>query len=262
MNCHNCMAAYQGHYCHECGQKAAEIKYTMKGMVTDLFFSAIHMEKKGLFHTVRELTLRPGIAIKKVLMGQRQFLYPPFKYLVLLGAAVIIFSLRYKFFHNEFTELEGNDLPSWLYLTAQHRMYLQDFFHFAEDEATLLNIVTIPIFAFFSWAFLSKGKYNFAENLIINTFITAQQLLFLLILVPFLEFIPDAKVFLIQVYTLITIGYNAWVYIQFFDGNKFWLPIKSVLVVLLCYVYQFPVNLGIYYFYHNFLHENFHWVLE
>ncbi len=232
----------------------------MKGMVTDLFFSAFHVEKKGLFHTVRELTVRPGVAIKKVLSGQRLFLYPPFKYLVLLGATVIIFSLRYKFFHNEITELEADSLPSWLYLTSQHRMYLQDFFRFAEDEATLLNIVTIPIFAFFSWAFLSGGKYNFAENLIINTFITAQQLLFLLVLVPFIEFLPSSKIVLIQVYTLTTILYNAWVYVQFFDGNKIWVPIKSILVVLLCYVYQFPVNLGIYYFYHTYLHETFHWV--
>jgi hypothetical protein len=179
---------------------------------------------------------------------------------VLLGAAVIIFSLRYKFFHNEFTKLEEDALPSWFYLTMETRMYLQDFFRFAEDEATLLNIVTIPIFTFFSWAFLSRGKYNFAENLIINTFITAQQLLFLLLLVPFLEIFPQSKIALIQVYSFIAILYNAWVYIQFFDGNKFWLPIKSVLVVLLCYLYQFPVNLGIYFVYHHYLHENLQWV--
>ena len=229
-------------------------------MITDLFFSAFHVEKKGLLYSVRELTLRPGEAIKKVLMGQRQYLYPPFKYLVLLGAVVIIFSLRYKFFHNEFTAIEKDELPSWIYLTEEYRHYLTSFFRFAEDEATLLNIITIPIFALFSWAFLSKGRFNFAENLILNTFITAQQLLFLLALVPLIEFLPAHKILFIQIYSGITIAYNVWVYYQFFEGNKFILGLKSVLVVLLCYVYQFPVNLGIYFLYHRYLQEQFHWV--
>ena len=258
--CQNCFTPLVGHYCSECGQKSTDTKYTLKSMVTDLFFSAFHVEKKGLFHSVRELTLRPGIAIKKVLMGQRQYLYPPFKYLVLLGAIVIIFSLRYKFFHNEFTAIEEDELPSWIYLTHEYRTYLTNFFRFAEDEATLLNIITIPVFALFSWAFLSGGKYNFAENLILNTFITAQQLLFLITLVPFLEIMPGEKVLLIQIYSAATMLYNIWVYYQFFDGAKVGLAIKSVLVVILAYVYQFPVNLGIYYLYHHYLEEHFHWV--
>ena len=229
-------------------------------MITDLFFSAFHVEKKGLFHTVRELTLRPGEAIKKVLNGQRQYLYPPFKYLVLLGAIVIIFSLRYKFFHNEFTVIETDELPSWLYLTEEYRQYLINFFRFAEDEATLLNIVTIPVFTLFSWAFLSGGRYNFAENLILNTFITAQQLLFLLFLVPLLEIFPDQKILFIQIYSVVTIVYNVWVYFQFFYGNQYVLFVKATLVVILSYVYQFPVNLAIYFLYHRYLQEHFHWV--
>src|SRR5688572_1049798 len=98
MNCLNCSTEFNGHYCNECGQKSSDTKFTMKGMVYDLVFSTCHIEKKGLPHTIKELTLRPGFAVKNVINGQRLYLYPPFKFLVLMGALVIIFSLRYNFF--------------------------------------------------------------------------------------------------------------------------------------------------------------------
>jgi hypothetical protein len=101
MVCPNCETVYEGNFCPECGQKTIHGRYTVKGLATELVFSAFHLEKKGLPYTIKELTLRPGIAIKNVLEGQRLSLYPPFKYLVLVGAVIVILSLRYGFFHSE-----------------------------------------------------------------------------------------------------------------------------------------------------------------
>jgi hypothetical protein len=262
MNCLNCSTKIDGNYCHECGQKTSDVRYTFKGLITELFFSAFHVEKKGLPYTIKALTIEPGRAIKNVLQGQRQSLYPPFKYLVLMGAIVIIFSLRYRFFHNEYTQLESNDmsaLPTWLTLSADLELQIENFFKFAEDKATVLNIAAIPIFAFFSYAFLSGKKYNFAENLILNTFITAQQLLFLLILVPFFELAPATRTVMIALYTAGIILYNIWVYIQFFGANLSIL-IRSICVVLVAYIYQFPFNFLIFDLYENYIHHHMHWI--
>ena len=95
MICPNCSTDYSGNYCIECGQKSTDIKYTLNGMLHDFFFSTFHIEKKGLPYTIRELTLRPGVAIQKVISGQRLYLYPAFKYLILMGALVVIFSLQF-----------------------------------------------------------------------------------------------------------------------------------------------------------------------
>lgn len=262
MTCLNCTTKTIGHYCHECGQKTEDLRYTIKGLIKDLFFSAFHLEKKGLPNTIMRLTTEPGKAIREVLNGQRLSLYPPFKYLVLIGAVVIIFSLRYRFFHNEYTQVESNDmsaLSDWAVIPAEYQAFIENFFKFAEDKATVLNIAAIPIFSFFSFVWLSGRRYNFAENLILNTFITAQQLFFLLLLIPFYEFLPGHTTVFIGVYTVAVIVYNIWAYVQFF-GLKVSVVMKSALVVLVAYLYQFPLNFLIFYVYEKYIHHHMHWI--
>ncbi len=259
MICPNCSNDIAHNYCGHCGQKVTDVKYTLHGMISDLFLSALHVEKKGLPHTIRELTLRPGEAIQKVINGQRLYLYPPFKYLILMGALVVVFSLRYKFFYNEYTNIDDMDSLLAGFLVQEHLTYLENFFRFAEEEATLLNIATIPVFTFASWSLLMYRRYNFAESLIINTFITAQQLFFLLALVPLLEIFPGAKVSIILVYSIAIIVYNIFVYVQIMDGNKVWLIIRSALVVAVAFLYQIPVNLIIFLGYDK-VHKYVHWV--
>lgn len=260
MVCHNCFQSYSGNYCNHCGQKSTDNKYTIKGMVSDLFLSVLHVEKKGLPYTVRYLTLRPGESIKNVMQGQRLYLYPPFKYLVLMGAIVIILSLRYKFFHNEYT---SNNSGSFLtnFILNEHLAHLENFFRFAEDKATILNIATIPVFALMSWSLVSFKQYNLAENLIINTFITAHQLFFLILTIPFIELFPSVKVEIIFIYSIVIVLYNIWVYAQIFDGNKFWVFVKSTFAVVIAFAYQMPVNLLIYSAYEKYFHKHFHWAL-
>lgn len=262
MTCLNCATQTIGHYCHECGQKTEDARYTIRGLIKDLFYSAVHLEKKGLPHTIVRLTTEPGLAIRAVLQGQRQSLYPPFKYLVLVGAVVIVCSLRYRFFHNEYTQINSNDmhvLSSWIAVPEKYEAFVENFFKFAEDKATILNIAAIPIFAFFSFVWLSGKKFNFAENLILNTFITAQQLLFLLLLIPFYEFVPAGKTALIGCYTGVVILNNIWVYVQFF-GLSAGMMVRSAMVVLVAYLYQFPLNFLIFYIYERYIHYDMQWI--
>jgi hypothetical protein len=262
MNCLNCSSIVTGNYCHECGQKNEDGRYTFKGLVKDLFFSAAHLEKKGLLNTLMRLTTEPGKAIRGVLEGQRLSLYPPFKYLVLVGAIVILFSVRYRFFHNEYTQVESNamhTLPEWILIPKEYTSFIESFFRFAEDQATLLNIAAIPVFSFFSWALLSGNKFNFAENLILNTYITAQQLSFLLVLIPLFELQPANKTLFIAMYSIVVVAYNIWVYVQFF-GNAALTVAKSASVVAVAYLYQFPLNFIVYFAYAQYVHNHMHWI--
>jgi hypothetical protein len=232
-------------------------------MLFDLFFSAFHLEKKGLPNTIARLTMQPSAAIKEVIMGRRSNLYPPFKYLVLMGALIIIFSLRYRFFHNELTKSDGDDLffiIRFFDFTEDQKNYIGSFFQFAEQNATLLNIAAIPIFAFFSWSLLSTSRYNFAENLILNTYITAQQLFCLLLVVPLLEFFPTSRHVAMSAYAVVVLLYNIWVYTNFFEGSRWTVFSKAILAVLASYIYQFPINFVIFYIYEHFVHHHMHWI--
>lgn len=260
MVCPNCETVYEGNYCPECGQKTLHGRYTLKGLASELIFSAFHLEKKGLPYTVVELTLRPGTAIRKVIEGQRLSLYPPFKYLVLTGALVVLLSLRYGFFHsNELTSAEADTYQ--LAILMEHKLFFDGFFRFAEDYATLLNLVAIPVFSLFSYLFFQHSGYNFAENLIINTFITAQQLLFLVLLAPFIEFIPGIKHILIGFYTFAMVVYNVFAYVQLYGfsiGNMY----RAIVTVITAYLYQFPVNLTVYFIAHTYLLPHIHFIPE
>lgn len=150
----------------------------------------------------------------------------------------------------------------WLSLEMEHEVFFESFFKFAEDEATLLNIMAVPVFALFSWLLLSGGRYNFAENLILNTFITAQQLFFLILLVPFFEFVPQFRQALIGIYTIGIMIYNGWAFLQFFSPGKISIAtvLLTALAVLFSYLYQLPLNMLVYYVYEMFVEPNIHWV--
>jgi hypothetical protein len=258
--CPNCETVFEGNFCPNCGQKATHGRFTLKNLMSEAFLSAFHIEKKGLIYTIRELTLRPGKAIRNVINGQRLSLYPPFKYLILIGAIVVIFSLRYKFFHNEVTQSHAENPLYQIEFVMKNSSFFDGFFRFAEEKATLLNIVAIPIFTLFSWLFFLDYGFNYAENLILNTFITAQQLLYLLLLVPILEIAPSTKTELIFFYTLATMLFNVWAYIQFFQGNKIVTLYRAVVVVLTSYLYQLPANMLVYFVFHKFIAPNIHWI--
>lgn len=262
MTCPNCSTKTTGRYCHECGQKTGEARYTFKGILTDLFYDAIQLENKSLPKTIFRLTKEPGTAIREVILGKRQSLYPPFKFLALIGAVVILLSLRYRFFLNEYTQVQTNQthiLFGLIFIPEAYRAFLENFFRFAEENATLLNIAAIPVFTFLSFVLLSRNAYNFAENLVLNTYITGQQLFFLLLLIPFFEFVPDHKTMLITLYTLGVTAYNFLVYIQFF-GYRLANVFKSAAVVVLGYLCQFPFNFLLFYLHRHYIDPYLDWL--
>jgi len=218
MVCPTCEKVYEGNFCPEFSLKTLYGRYTFSWLMNNLFFSSLHFGRKGLPHTIIELTMRPGFSLKKVLEGQRLRLHRSFKYLVLIGTIIIVLSFRYGFFHNE--ELISVDALTYQFsFIEDHKLFFDGFFKFAEDYATLLNLLAITVFSLFSYLFFKESGYNFTENTIKSTFISAQQLLFLILLVPFIKFILGSKNSLIPIYTLAAVLYNVWAYVQLYGLN-------------------------------------------
>ncbi|MGC3947823.1 MAG: DUF3667 domain-containing protein [Chryseolinea sp.] len=232
----------------------------MKELLWDALLDAFQLEDRSLPKTIFRLVKEPGTAIREVIHGQRRSLYPPFKFLVLAGAIIIVCSLRYHFFSSEYTHDKSGSANVFQYLgiPERYRAFFENFFAFAEDNATILNIAAIPVFALFSWWWLSRSAYNFAENLVLNTFITAQQLVFLVLLIPFYEFFPENKSLSISIYITGIAVYNIWVYVQFF-GRSPVVVLRSAAAVLAGYVCQFPFNFLIFYLYEHFIKGFFMW---
>lgn len=238
MICKNCSNTFEGKFCNNCGQSADVRRFNFPYFVKETFFSSLDIEK-GLFHTIRQLFLRPGPAIRAYLEGKRVSLYVPVKYLLLIGTLATYVSIRFDLF---LSEKPG---PVLHILPVDH---LAMFLSFAEQYTTVINIIAIPVFALFSWLFFISSKYNYTENLILNVYITAQQLLMLLIVFPVIALTPAFKGEVIAFYSTITLIYNFWVYFTFFKINKLFQVVKVLLALVCAYLLQFIINYGIYLF--------------
>jgi hypothetical protein len=225
----------------------SEQRFTIKGMLQDEFYNLVHLERRKFFYTAWDLTVRPAKAIKMVLNGYRKYLYPYLNYLILIGAIIIFLSVRYKFFVTGFeigAESDwAGDLLDSMGFDKQFRL---DFGVYAEEFMTIVNIVAIPFFSLFSCLLFPRDKYNGAEHFILNVYITAQQLLFLLFFIPFLEIFPKNRDITIGIYTGLTIIYNIWVYTTIFTGRTWWKIIKSALAISLAFFIQTPFNYGVF----------------
>jgi len=240
-------------------QKFAELKagytserYTIKGLVIDFLWSIYHLGRKKVVHTAIELALRPAKSVRFVVKGFRRYLYNPLEYLIIAATLISLLNERYHFFANEATTQMGENERAGIYALDfffRNKDFFDAFFKYSEEFPSVVNIVALPVFALTSYIFFRDYRYNLAENLILNTYITAQQLLFLIFLVPFDEFFPASKEVLISIYTLATMGYNIWVYTTFFQGKIFPKAVRAIFAVLFAYILQLPVNALVYYFF-------------
>ncbi|MFL5729770.1 MAG: hypothetical protein ACJ75J_09825 [Cytophagaceae bacterium] len=256
MICNKCKHPSEGkdEYCSCCGHKLKPDRFTVKYMTVDWVKSTLD-DQKSLPHTMWRLTRRPGDAIREYIEGERLSLYEHDKYLLLIGAFITFLSLKYKFFSNKLTDTDSESNVELLkfFSLENQKTFFNDFFSYAEQYATILNIIAIPVFALASFMVFSRRPYNLGENLVLNIYITAQQLFYLILLVPFLELFPASHPFLIPAYTILTMAYNIWVYMEFFDTVNFKGFFKSSLVVLICYVAQFILNVTIFWLFRPFL---------
>lgn len=234
MKCKNCEFEFEGNYCPNCGQNASVKRFTYSYFLRETFFSSLDIEQ-GFFSSLRDLFIKPGHAIRNYLEGKRLNLAVPGKYLLLMGAVSTFLAVQLQIF----------EVPA----ISEYLMWLpmiEGLFEFAAKYATLTNIIAIPVFAFFSWIVFRNKGYNYAENTILNIFITSQQLLMLIILVPILQGFNTMNSQLIGIYTIITVIYNVWVYIQFFKLRLVPGLLMSLISISLSYVVQFFLNYFLY----------------
>lgn len=225
-------------------QKISEERYSFKDIIKDAFYNIAHVERKRFFYTSFDLFINPGKSINRVLNGYRNYLYNPGEYLFVCGAIVLFLTPRYKFFENEFSEQVAY-IP---FLTFE-ASFLKGFFEYAEQYATITNILAIPIFTVLTFLFFIDNKKTFGENLIINTYITAQQLLMLAFCAPFIEIFPNQRHTIITMYSELVFVYNVGVCLLVFAGSWWWILIRAVISVAIGYALQFPVNVAFYYFF-------------
>lgn len=230
MKCKNCGHEFEGNFCSHCGQNADVHRFNFLYFLKETFFSSLDIEN-GFFNTLKQLALNPGKAIKEYLEGKRVSLYVPGKFLLLIGTVATFLVMQFDLYLSEKIGSSFDQIPM-----------LTDFLNFAEEYNTVINVITIPVFAFGSYLVFYKHRYNFTEHLILNIYITSEQLAFLIFIAPFLIFGVGEMQYWLYFYGLATFVYNIWVYCEFFNLPRVKGIVLSLITLIFGYVLQFIIN--------------------
>lgn len=231
--CKNCGNSVEANYCSYCGQSTKTERIDLPYLFHNLIYSFFHIDK-GILYTMKELTLRPGKAIRDYLDGKRVGLFKPFSYL-LIPAAIYVFIYI------------GLDLP--VYYSNVYTEEIPEIDALGESYANWINnhlgiaqLILIPVVAFFSFVLFRKSGYNYGENLVINTYIGGHALLLSIVVLPFmylLNYLGYGKLVVFSpLATLVEIAMICSVFNMYSITSRI---IRAILCVVLQYVVVFLV---------------------
>jgi len=173
--CKNCGNNFSGNYCNDCRQSAKTLRITWK----ELFFQFSHAffhANKGIIHTIKELIIHPGNAIRDYLNGKRVNHLNPFLFLLLVGGlSTFLYTTIHLKFPNEAIELHKIEIINPM---LAHKFFAAIGFNFV-----ILLTITDLIFYY-------KAGFNLPELIVSNSFQAGQIMVYSIIFLP-LIFVQD-----------------------------------------------------------------------
>jgi len=186
--CKNCNNQHHGHYCNNCGQKAATHRIDLKHLMHDVFHALTHLDK-GYLYTAKEMLLRPGETAREYLQGKRVRHPNPILMLIIIGGlcSLTYYNLELKLV----SAFKIKELNAGLHVIDSKFFALLYFFY-----SIVLSMI--------DFAFFRHRGYNFLEFFIFNVFLSTEILLAQLVLVPVWL---TARHFEVSVYIRLLVGF-------------------------------------------------------
>lgn len=216
--CVNCAAEVTGRFCPMCGQRAQVKRITLREGWND-FWSRVY-GFDGMFpRTLRDFTIRPGIAARDYIAGNRVKYYGPVGYMFLmvtlmyLVASLLGIDLIY--FLKWASSATG---PSEVKPGSGLDQFTERIMSFLSDNMKLISFLFIPIQAFCSrYIFFRKAELNFLEHAILPLYVQGHvywiTVLNLLYYKAFGDFFP----LIVQWLSFLYVGYA---YVNFFPRHS------------------------------------------
>ena len=161
ITCKNCGNEFKGEYCNKCGQRVID-KITWNHIVTG-WLSAFNVER-GFAYNMRELTIRPGAAIRKYIGGvTKPFLNPLSYFLLSMAFLFLLVQLRFQLDLIDFGPHEDSKREVLVYaqIVAYGLLLVFPLFNsltirlaIIEKDTSLLNTIIVSIFFMGQAAFI------------------------------------------------------------------------------------------------------------
>lgn len=144
--CRNCSAPLAGPYCHECGQKEADLARPFVSLAGDLLRETFDLDGRA-WRTVRALFLNPGLLTTEFLAGKRRTYTPPLR--LYLFISVVFFVLMAWFASRGYLLDQEQSLDTDAALQSQ----------FLSERLPRLMFILLPAFALLMKAVFPSRLY-------------------------------------------------------------------------------------------------------
>ncbi len=230
MICANCNGSVEASFCPTCGQKSHVHRITVSHVIHEGVHSVTHADK-GFLLLVKELLKRPGFVAKEYIEGKRKRYFNPLSFLV-ISSALFAYGSSVTGFMDRLTSGGGSQRAGGRPISEQWR----ETYQIVTNSGKWLPLLFIaPLFAFLSWLFFIRKKYNYAENFVLHAFIFGEAALFrLLVFIPLFLIIPERTwVLNMFVYEAFFLVFVTIAYKQFFNQHLALVILKVILIRVL-----------------------------
>jgi hypothetical protein len=216
--CRNCDTIYLGKYCPECGQSAHTGRIDARYIVHDLPHAVFHVDK-GILYSLWQLLIRPGKAVAEYVDGKRVNHFKPFSYLIILTSIAAVLS------HWVNAALQAkiriNEAPVKALPAAKHGVnyFIYQVSPFFDKYPSLFFLCMIPLVSLLTWLYYKKRGFNYWENIILNTYLTAQFNICLILLYLFV-LTSGRQGFSFTPWLIVFFSYLGFAYGQFFSYQR------------------------------------------
>jgi hypothetical protein len=206
--CVSCGAMRTGAYCSQCGQKALDGRFTFPNVLRHVVTDALDLNR-GLLFTAWSLLRDPGRAIRSYVAGRTVRYTNPVKYLLIVVTLVVLVYVQMGALESMVAALQPGTDPSAELAKNPMSAWMV-------GHLNVMMLVGLPFLALASWLVFRRAALTYAEHLIFNLYVYAQQSLMSLLLVTPL-FAAGQVVPGILIQCVITLGYYAWAASGFFQ---------------------------------------------
>ncbi|MFN9076230.1 MAG: DUF3667 domain-containing protein [bacterium] len=225
MKCMNCGSNFETPYCGQCGQEAASGKITFAELRRTAM-RALSLER-GWLHTVVDLTLRPGKAVRDYLDGKRVVYIGPVRYAITLNSAWILIMVLAS--NAGVRMLGGLELRASADGVGDMQAMIEEFL---QRFWTLLMLLSAPVYAGFSWLIFRSRGLSFAEHLTLNLFNLGQSAVIALGSALLTLLFPEQMGPIMNISFLVGVAYYAWL-LRGVCARNAWTAIGGAIVVQL-----------------------------
>lgn len=191
--CKNCGTAYRGNYCPGCGQTCKTQRLTTRHAIEHMF-NALVSADRGFLHTCTDLVLRPGHMMRDYIEGHRIHYISPISLLFVLSTIYV--AVRFLIFQH--VEHFQSDIDEGMYQAlggegsfdvAGMVTFLTQGINMILDNRALTSLYVCLVSAGPFWLVFHKlnpsgQPMNVCELFYISCYISCQQLMWLIICLP------------------------------------------------------------------------------